>query len=975
METFSIIHLPDTQHYSRAYPEIFNAQTQWIKDHVATNNVKLITHTGDVIDDSSSLVQWGRARTAMNILGVSTPLSVIAGNHDQYGSGKDRFREYFPSSKYSGQSWFVGVSLDGLSMAQEFTAGGYSFLHIGIKFQPSTNYSDPTSTISWAKGVIEAHPNHLVIISTHSFLHYGHSSSGYPDGDRTDYVASPDYLGGNGKGIWEQLCVPYPKVILVICGHNHGTYYRRDESSTGYNVDQILADYQGDTNGGNGYLRVIQVTVGDDATLNVSTYSPYLFAEKTTTGNTFTTTARGIIGTLPDPSNTASEVWTLEYLNTEKSLEDWGFSGMSKTQVSQGVDTVTWREVATDATVTAQIPYDGRVIIRRKRKWHSTARRYLGGSQWFVGTVTNTPRNLSSSDQSYSYKAEGPWRNLSKRVFQQSWKYDDGTGAKVTKTTTKLFLGQKAELDEDGNIQRQDISEQIREILTWAQVNGTQFAIGTTGPEVDTPIDEVNVMTCSECISRMLRWAPDAVTWFDYSTAIPTFNVTSHGDLQAISLPFGSRPLSSFTIDRRDDLKVSCVVLKFDRTSTVNGVEVPEQYIQKYPLTASEYQEGAFISQIDLKGWQANFVTASIACQTLPGPTATEPVWKAWFAQHIQWLNNTSMVSAVTLDLSTLARTLNPSLYTQELLQGQVCSWMSYNGTAAIAGKDKISVEAVILTMEPVTGIISEHRETISVAFTATNIPSGVYNTVESLEDGDAIPEGLAQAMYESMSRDQYSGSVTLTEQEVNDYIVSEGITDRSGIGLAVNITGGASEWATMRAQVQQCVEDVDSGTTTLTFGPLPQHSIQDLIELLQVTRKRMIYTNPAMRGSGSMSAGSSIQLGKDNANENGTNGALAYAKLACAKQVEGVNISAYFDVTTGIPIMKITWGLGEIKAWLAKSGSTISGKLLIKGTDAQIEINTDDCNGKNIKFQEVYVCDPVTGEDKQMMVLGSSDY
>lgn len=72
-------------------------------------------------------------------------------------------------------------------------------------------------------------------------------------------------------------------------------------------------------------------------------------------------------------------------------------------------------------------------------------------------------------------------------------------------------------------------SVQIIEALNWAlkpfATSGQfPFQIGTVSPNVDCPIDEVRDITCAEVIHKMLRWTPDAVTWFDYSTSPPTFN-------------------------------------------------------------------------------------------------------------------------------------------------------------------------------------------------------------------------------------------------------------------------------------------------------------------------------------------------------------------------------------------------------------------------------------------------------------------
>jgi hypothetical protein len=89
-EDFSIIVLPDTQIYSKSFPSIFNAQTQWIVDNYDTWNIVYVAHTGDIVDNHYSTEEWRNASIAMRILeeGVSErfpdgiPYGIVPGNHD-----------------------------------------------------------------------------------------------------------------------------------------------------------------------------------------------------------------------------------------------------------------------------------------------------------------------------------------------------------------------------------------------------------------------------------------------------------------------------------------------------------------------------------------------------------------------------------------------------------------------------------------------------------------------------------------------------------------------------------------------------------------------------------------------------------------------------------------------------------------------------------------------------------------------------
>ena len=57
-QDFTIVALPDTQHYSQSYPQIFNSQTQWIKDNVSALNIRLVLGEGDIVNGGGDIGQW-----------------------------------------------------------------------------------------------------------------------------------------------------------------------------------------------------------------------------------------------------------------------------------------------------------------------------------------------------------------------------------------------------------------------------------------------------------------------------------------------------------------------------------------------------------------------------------------------------------------------------------------------------------------------------------------------------------------------------------------------------------------------------------------------------------------------------------------------------------------------------------------------------------------------------------------------------
>src|SRR3954449_200315 len=72
-QDFSIVVLPDTQYYSASYPQIFNAQTQWISANRDALNIQLVIGVGDIVDGPMQTSQWQNADTAVKYLDGVVP--------------------------------------------------------------------------------------------------------------------------------------------------------------------------------------------------------------------------------------------------------------------------------------------------------------------------------------------------------------------------------------------------------------------------------------------------------------------------------------------------------------------------------------------------------------------------------------------------------------------------------------------------------------------------------------------------------------------------------------------------------------------------------------------------------------------------------------------------------------------------------------------------------------------------------------
>ena len=290
-QDFTIVALPDTQHYSQSYPQIFNSQTQWIKDNASALNIRLVLGEGDIVNGGGDLGQWQNADAAMKTLNGVVPYMPAIGNHDYdhndppaRTASTDNFNSYFGPNRYAGQPWYRGSFTSGSNenFYGVFTISGKAFLVIALEVFPRA------AVLDWANNVISANPDKEVIVLTHGYEYSDNTRIGRCD--EWNNVAFNLSSDNDGDGIWNHLVRKHPNISLVLSGHVtalDGTGRRADLGDSGNLVNQVLADYQTLPNGGNGWLRIMTFHPAQNS-IEVKTYSPWLKQYKTDSENQFT---------------------------------------------------------------------------------------------------------------------------------------------------------------------------------------------------------------------------------------------------------------------------------------------------------------------------------------------------------------------------------------------------------------------------------------------------------------------------------------------------------------------------------------------------------------------------------------------------------------------------------------------------------------------------------------------------------------
>jgi Calcineurin-like phosphoesterase len=252
---FSIIQITDTQFLSAHNSTMFDALTNWIQNQSLNLNLKMVVHTGDIVDSRNDAVQWQSANNAMNILyNNDVSYQWVAGNHDNMTLGSTY--PAFNTSLMARKSYWTSSYGNGGNTAVRFSFDGHNFLVVGLEYLASSG------AISWMTNLFSTYQSENIIVTTHCYLN---STAGY--------------------GIWPSehpwvdnlrtTLDSYPHVFLVLSGHD-------DTAAHGANMtnvngrEEIFFNYQSadmrTTWDGAATVRIYTFTLGNPTTIAVTTF-------------------------------------------------------------------------------------------------------------------------------------------------------------------------------------------------------------------------------------------------------------------------------------------------------------------------------------------------------------------------------------------------------------------------------------------------------------------------------------------------------------------------------------------------------------------------------------------------------------------------------------------------------------------------------------------------------------------------------
>ncbi len=516
----------------------------------------------------------------------------------------------------------------------------------------------------------------------------------------------------------------------------------------------------------------------------------------------------------------------------EKSVADWGLCEVVRERINQAPDLVTFRAEGT--------PSDADPIFAHG----STVKLFRNGTPWFYGRVVEVPGRASAQAEDQLYRVAGPWWYLENLVFQQTWLTTNGLATTLIPTNkSRLILGQKS----DGT--KLATGAAILEVLAYATARGVPITVGTITPNAIAPYAEALDRSCAEVIRNFLRWTPDAMAAFDYTTTpYPTLSIHRRADAATVTLPAYGAPVSGLDLTPRHDLQAPAVVLKFEQTNDIDNDTFTSLIVQPAPSTATGDELGALVMTLDLSGARATYQKQKVRTAPIP-QSDTTPGVIAWWKGKFAWLKDFDDADLTVASGTQVVTIENPSDYPgitvsdvpNELLSGSIASWMNLNAAPLLVTATMQYTGAA--TDESSTVFGATNQRVLYTRVVGTNAETQTYSRLTSETEAEPVPTGLAQALYNAAGVLQYDGVLELTEQECSGLAAP---------GSLLNLSGGRSDWATMAAQIQRIEEMIDLGQTKITVGPAKHLGHADLTELLRVNRSRRISFRLGERTSGS---------------------------------------------------------------------------------------------------------------------------
>ena len=256
---FSIVWITDTQYLSEVYPAYYDSLCRWIVNNNEKYNVKMVIHTGDLVEDEWNRTQWEQADQSISMLLTNgIPYCWDAGNHDYnstYWIG-NQYSAFNPAVMVEKPYW-IGDEFDGQNTAIHVNVSGWDLLVINLSYHAND------SAIAWASDVLDAYPNSHAIVATHAYL----NEKGTYEGRGSD--ESHEVWTENFR---ENLLDKHPNIFMTLSAHFHPASGSRTRAGDRDELMFNLQDAYGQVGGAS--LRILTFET-ENSKIDVKTYVVY----------------------------------------------------------------------------------------------------------------------------------------------------------------------------------------------------------------------------------------------------------------------------------------------------------------------------------------------------------------------------------------------------------------------------------------------------------------------------------------------------------------------------------------------------------------------------------------------------------------------------------------------------------------------------------------------------------------------------
>ena len=483
--------------------------------------------------------------------------------------------------------------------------------------------------------------------------------------------------------------------------------------------------------------------------------------------------------------------------------------------------------------------------------WEGTCRR-------FKGKIVQVTNEHSHKTNTKKIIVKNAFDELSQIIFQQPV-YVIKNNVLSKKFRSKVVLGATS------NGSKMSINDTAKEILNYAIAQGADLKIGEIDIDGDLLFDECIDISCANALCKILRWSPTCLLWFDYSgNNTPSINIKKRSSISEINIDAMSGNIKSYWANRRDDLVIDAVEIKYERLNFQDDNTYLDLFEDIYPqeITTTTPIKKKMVMNVELAGYKSTSQQNVIKTQSIREES------KQWWKNHVAIL--------AELDDFEILQTSRLGKLSNELVEGTITDSMNLN-----AEYDTITGE---FSYQDEYG--SEITKVISIKMATTSASSGTYTDFVPTERAEQAPTGLAKAIYDAVNSLEYDGEIQILNAKAEDYFGKR-------ISIFEKNTKISNPSPTYYVE-----EDLFSNTLKVKFGP-PKHLYpDDISELFRINRSRKLTTLTLKNDTGTISANTVI-LGGKTANSLSEEISTNYSRLVIGNENKIIDINSN-DLQTG---------------------------------------------------------------------------